>query len=517
MITIVDFPRILFEACSGDCSTEVSPEQDPDFFTDLNLDQVVQSITANRPEYNLAPFFRMLLPKVSAVIYRQEVLQDLEDLDLVRSIEAFAAGMRRTRERLAQAAELHYKQQKERWHLDAVDCYVNCVRTFASDLDRARLQSHGFRAFRDYLAALTASEKFTNLVLETRQLKDRLGNVTYCMHIRDDRITVSAYSQESDFSSEVSATFERFQQRPARDYRVNFPGWSDMNHVETGVLDMVSRLYPGTFSALSEYDIRYRDFLDPGIVVFDREVQFYLAYREFTGALEGSGCRFCYPRVDLQPKEISAQQTFDIALATKLVGSPSPIVCNDFRLSWQERIFVVSGPNQGGKTTFARTFGQVHYLANLGLTVPGTHAQLPLFDKIFTHFEREENLQDLSGKLQDDLQRIHRILESATSRSIIIMNEIFTSTTLDDAVFLGSRVLETVVSLGSLCVCVTFVEELATLSPSIVSMVSTVAAIDPSMRTYKIERRAADGLSYALAIAEKYGLTYPELCQRLAT
>lgn len=510
----MNFPRILFEA---DYPTEVSFEQDPDFFTDLNLDQIVQSITASRAEYNLAPFFRMLLPTVSAVIYRQEVLRDLGDVDLVRTIDSFAVGMRKTRERLAQAANLHYEKQKQGWHLDAVDCYVNCVRTFTGDLDRTRLQSRGFRAFYDHLTALTTSEEFTNLLAVTRELKDQLQNVAYCMHIQDDRITVSAYSQEPDFSSEVSATFERFQQRAARDYRVNFPGWADMNHVEAGVLDMVTRLYAGTFSALAEDNTRHRDFFDPGIVAFDREIQFYLGYREFTGVLEKSGCGFCYPKVCLQSEEISAQQTFDIALANKLAASASPIVCNDFSLSCQERIFVVSGPNQGGKTTFARTFGQVHYLANLGLTVPGTHAKLSLFDSIFTHFEREENLRDLTGKLKDDLQRIHRILESATSRSIIIMNEIFTSTTLDDAVFLGSKVLEAVVSLGPLCVCVTFVDELTTLSPSIVSMVSTVAADDPSVRTYRIERRAADGLSYALAIAEKYGLTYPQLCRRLAS
>jgi hypothetical protein len=86
---------------------------------------------------------------------------------------------------------------------------------------------------------------------------------------------------------------------------------------------------------------------------------------------------------------------------------------------------------------------------------------------------------------------------------------------LADAIELGSNVLKELMSRNLLCVCVTFVDELSRLGDSVVSMVSTVEADDPAKRTFKVVRRPADGLSHAIAIAAKYGLTYDRLNDRL--
>ena len=509
------FQSVLFEQPASGAG--VDGRQEPDFFADLNLDQVLESMTASRKQYDLKPFFYAPLHDVAAVRYRHEVLRDLEKPAVLESVTRFAETMRRMREHLAEAEKLHYPLQKQAWFLDAVEIYREAVCSLAKELGGLDVTSRGFQGLRDYLAGYAASGRFTSLAAETQALKEALAGVRYAIRIQGARVTVSNYEGEPDYGAEVEVTFAKFKQGAVKSYLVQLRDSADMNHVEAQILDRVARLNPDVFGALAGYCGRHRDYLDATVGRFDREVQFYLAYLELTGRFKAVGLPFCYPHVSARAKDIAAEESFDLALANKLVPEGGTVVCNDFYLEGPERIFVVTGPNNGGKTTFARMFGQLHFLASLGLPVPGKSARLFLPDRIYTHFEREENIETLRGKFEDELVRVHEILERATSQSVLVMNESFNSTTLNDALFVGTEVMRRVLELGLLGVYVTFVDEIASLSEATVSMVSQVVPENPAQRTFKLVRKPADGLAYAAAIADKYGLTYQRLMERIGS
>ena len=156
---------------------------DPPFFEDLNLDQILAEVISGREEYDLRPFFCSPLREVDEVAYRQEVFRDLERPEIFRSLQSFAENMQTVRSYQLLSEKLAYPEQKRRWFVSAVLSYCEGVAGLKDELAKLPMKSRALQAFRDYLSDYAASGSFTSLADETKRLISELSALTYTLVI----------------------------------------------------------------------------------------------------------------------------------------------------------------------------------------------------------------------------------------------------------------------------------------------------------------------------------------------
>ena len=174
---------------------------------DLQLERIIEAVTAGYQEYDLQPLFRSPLRDEETVAYRQSVCRDLETGMVPEAVEVFCVAMREVRATLALAGGLHYRYQKMAVFLAAVEQYLGAVSSLAAGLGRAEPRSSGFRAVRDYLDRYLASKSVRMLQEETLRLRKLLTGIAYTVHVSGGHITVGRKDIDPDYTAEVEATF----------------------------------------------------------------------------------------------------------------------------------------------------------------------------------------------------------------------------------------------------------------------------------------------------------------------
>ena len=483
----------------------------PRFFQDLNLDQIIKEIFDRNKLYDLRKYY-FIKPYLEDIKYRQEVMQDLENEALYEAIADFSIDMRKSREYMANINESEIPEQKSKWKLDAAFCYINAVLKLYDILGENVLNSEGLLSFREWLGSYIKDADFNSFRNDTEGLMNEFARMNYNIQIKSDHIIVNQGSEEEDYCGSLLSLFKKKSEREYF-YQRN-PFWTiGLSSLEAAVLDMLKKVYPQSFAKLKEFDEKYIDFANETISEFEQEIQFYLSFCAFKKEMEEMGFHFCYPKVG--GEDFRVTDAYDLVLARKNASQKKPVIFNDCYFDKHERFLVITGPNQGGKTTFARAMGEIVYLGMMGLAVPAKTADIPAFDSVYTHFATEESMETVAGKLKEELIRLKKMMIESTKNSFIIINEIFTSATSYDAYIMGKRVLEYFMDKDCIGLYVTHIYELTKNDSRIGSLVASLLSEESQIRTFKIERKEADGKGYANTIVDKYHMTYEEIKERI--
>jgi DNA mismatch repair protein MutS len=217
------------------------PVTDPPFLADLNLGQMVETIIAGLEAYNLSGFFYEPLHDPAQVHYRHQVLHDLDREEIAAAVSTFVTAMREMREWLSVCAKVRDVRQRQRWFLAAAEAYCDAVEQLAVDLGNVLPQSSGLRGLRAFAVAYGRSRAFVELKAEAQQLIDDLGHLRYTVRSKGLQITVDRFSEETDLTDEVRATFARFRENPAKSYRAQFLEHADNNQVESRILGLIAK------------------------------------------------------------------------------------------------------------------------------------------------------------------------------------------------------------------------------------------------------------------------------------
>ncbi len=356
------------------------------------------------------------------------------------------------------------------------------------------------------------------------------------MALSRDRVKISQEETKGSYTEKLKRLFPA-QAGRTEELENPFQAEKEPGRFERLVLESFRKSSPELFDRLRDYEKdfsrelpqaaegsgRAENFMTEWLLTLERQLQVYLAYRLFMDRTAKSGYPFAYPEFSgaAEGDLFCAAECYDLALLLKSLYSRQVVVCNNVRYGANEAFLVVTGPNQGGKTTFARSVGQMVYFSLMGLAAPCRHLRLPFFDGILTHFSVEESLETGRGKLKEELVRLEPMMREREKNKFVVINELFTTAATYDAYIMGRRVMEHFLRQSCLGIYVTHIQELADENQiheegkRIVSLSACVDDSDSHIRTYKIIRKPAEGTGYAYGLVEKYRMTYLELKVRL--
>ncbi|MBO7304212.1 MAG: hypothetical protein J6V09_03235 [Clostridia bacterium] len=472
--------------------------------------------------------------------YRQAAIADVIENDEIRATLSKAQPILDDIQELRRLdSESASSGDSYLYSITEIELYVSCIEALHEGFlpIRDKLQSEAFKNLSDFIFELCSSDYY-------RELNEKLQSLAERVHeVKSITVGVNLDNQlRPDSAGVISINSEPFKSGKMLDkiLRLSFKndaftciaelspfgkGQSD-NKKEAligafnGAIEEVFRSsVKGWRAIVGEYVLDNTDFL----LKMLPEIEFVLRSAELMRRLRSHpGCTVCMP--EIMPSEAKAFSAVGIYNPRVALAIEETIVTNDFSFDENAGIYVLTGPNRGGKSVITVAVGASQALMQLGLPVPATEAKISPVDAIFTHFPEGADDTIDKGRLGEECARLKEIFDAVSPDSMILLDESLSSTGAYEATYIASEILTGFAVLRCRGIFSTHLHDLAASVAEIndrsavdggVKIDTLVAGMEEGERSFKIHRMKPDGRSYARDIADKYGLSFENLMNRV--
>ena len=507
----------------------------------LSLEHIIQHVTPNNAERNMIKRMMTQIECDPDVIrFRCDIFEDiirfpelrnkmkdlLEQLDFMKSI-----GGNFVEENASSIWPLVNR-------LRELEVYIDCITKITETLPQYPVKSEGLKQLRDYVSTVYndsgfkfLSEDIKELLTETDEIKSITLGVNLDSMLRPVEVGIMSINKERIEHSGIMKKFNKFIEflplvgdlldgKNIDMTRMRSVGTSaEDDPLMKNLCNAVTDMLGSTVKHLKNKLSRYVNVSGYALTRFIPDFTFYIRWADFCSKITETGMPMTRPEIlALEKNSLSSKGIYDLKLAIQnLEGANIDIVSNDFEFATENGIYIMTGPNRGGKTTFTQSIGVLFVLAQNGIFVPAQSLQISPCDNIFTHFPADENQTVNLGRLGEESKRISEIFASATDRSLLLFNESLATTSFTEGLYIAKDVVRAMRRLGARTIFNTHMHELATDLDSInyldgnMMVASLITGIHEGRRSFKVYIAPPEGISYAKDIAEKYGVTYEQL------
>nr|WP_197525919.1 DNA mismatch repair protein MutS [Methanocella paludicola] len=354
-----------------------------------------------------------------AILYRQAVLKDcLENPSVVRNIYDIALDAIEGEKKIYWGFLSRYPAAVLGRSLDVLEIFVNRLKKLRKIADEYAEQfvSDGFVTLFTMLKRELSDEYFAEVEGHLKMLKFREGVLISAELGKGNKGTRYVLRRPHNIKQ---GWLERVFSKKAPLYSYTIPERDEAG--ARALSDLRDRGINNVANALAQSCDHILSFFN----MLRTELAFYIGCLNLHEQLSQMGEPVCFPiPVEAEKRKHSCKGIYDVCLALTM---KQKVVGNELNADDKDLV-MITGANQGGKSTFLRSIGLAQLMMQSGMFVPAEYFSANVCDNIFTHYKREEDVTMSSGKLDEELSRMNDIVNHISPKSILLFNESFAAT-----------------------------------------------------------------------------------------